>query len=55
MLNKIRTELEILASKVDHVAARKEIQVLQVLQVLTLKAGTGELEGNKWFPGVVFS
>jgi hypothetical protein len=24
-------------------------------QVLTLKAGTGELAGNKVFPGVVFS
>jgi hypothetical protein len=29
MLNKIRTSLEILASKVDHVAARKEIQFLK--------------------------
>jgi hypothetical protein len=51
MLNKIRTSPEILASKVDHVAARNTIS--QVLQVLTLKAGTGELAGNKKFPGVV--
>jgi hypothetical protein len=49
MLNKIRTELEILGSKVDHVAAKI------FSKVFTLKADTGKLAGNKGFYVVVFS
>jgi hypothetical protein len=52
MLNKIPTDPEILASKVDHVVAKID---KQLFEVFILKAGTGEVAGNKGFLIVVFS
>jgi hypothetical protein len=52
MLNKIPTEPEILASKVDHVAAKNDYYFFQNL---TLKGRTGEVVGNKGFYVVIFS
>ncbi len=52
MLSKIRTEPEIFASKVDHVATEYD---LRFSKVFTLKACIGKLTGNKEIYVVVFS
>ncbi len=50
MLNKIRTDPEIFASKVNHEPKKRDT----FSKVLTLKAFTGKLAGNKGFQVMFF-
>jgi hypothetical protein len=53
MPNENPIEAEIFASKVDPLPARKKN--IKFYKVLTLKAGTGKVAGNKRFHGMAFS